>query len=150
MQGEALRKTSSLIRTKIPNESTTWISEIPCRVSNIAQGSGDTIPMTGSNRWNPNDVCASASRAIPRVRLQVNAISVAWFPRNDLRSEILRWSRYLVHNTPALTAKNDEISSNLRRSDERIVYAASNRGNHEVPTCTNGVTLAPLSRPETQ
>ncbi len=39
---------------------------------------------------------------------------------------------------------------NSLRSDERIVYAASNRGNHEVPTCTNGVTLAPLSRPETQ
>ncbi len=36
------------------------------------------------------------------------------------------------------------------QSDERIVYATSNRGNHEVPTCTNGVTLAPLSRPETQ
>jgi len=41
------------------------------------------------------------------------------------------------------------ILSSLR-SDERIVYATSNRGNHEVPTCTNGVTLAPLSRPETQ
>ena len=39
---------------------------------------------------------------------------------------------------------------NSLRSGERIVYAASNRGNHEVPTCTNGVTLAPLSRPETQ
>ena len=39
---------------------------------------------------------------------------------------------------------------NSVRSDERIVYATSNRGNHEVPTCTNGVTLAPLSRPETQ
>ena len=36
------------------------------------------------------------------------------------------------------------------RSGERIVYATGNRGNHEVPTCTNGVTLAPLSRPETQ
>ena len=42
-----------------------------------------------------------------------------------------------------------EMLSSLR-SDERIVYATSNRGNHEVPTCTNGVTLAPLSRPETQ
>ena len=42
-----------------------------------------------------------------------------------------------------------EIFGSLR-SGERIVYAASNRGNHEVPTCTNGVTLAPLSRPETQ
>ena len=51
-------------------KSITWKSEIPCRVSNIAQGSGDTIPMTGSNRWNPNDVCASASRAIPRVRFE--------------------------------------------------------------------------------
>jgi hypothetical protein len=43
----------------------------------------------------------------------------------------------------------DEILSSLR-SGERIVYATSNRGNHEVPTCTNGVTLATLSRPETQ
>jgi LAGLIDADG endonuclease len=42
-----------------------------------------------------------------------------------------------------------EILSSLR-SGERIVYAASNRGDHEVPTCTNGVTLATLSRPETQ
>ena len=42
-----------------------------------------------------------------------------------------------------------EMLSSLR-SDERIVYATSNRENHEVPTCTNGVTLAPLSRPETQ
>ena len=42
-----------------------------------------------------------------------------------------------------------EILNSLQ-SDERIVYATSNRGNHEVPTCTNGVTLAPLSRPETQ
>ncbi len=80
-------------------------SEIPCRVSNIAQGSGDTIPMTGSNRWNPNDVCASASRAIPRVRFQLSARGAAWFPRNDLRSEILRWSRHLAHNTPALTSE---------------------------------------------
>src|SRR5271170_4279952 len=81
------------------------LSEIPCRVSNIAQDSGDTIPMTGSNRWNPNDVCASASRAIPRVRFRAGAFGVTWFPRNDLRNEILRWSRHLVHNTPALTAK---------------------------------------------
>ena len=43
----------------------------------------------------------------------------------------------------------NEILSSLR-SGERIVYAAGNRGNHEVPTCTNGVTLATLSRPETQ
>ena len=42
-----------------------------------------------------------------------------------------------------------EILNSLQ-SGERIVYATSNRGNHEVPTCTNGVTLAPLSRPETQ
>ena len=43
----------------------------------------------------------------------------------------------------------NEILSSVQ-SGERIVYATSNRGNHEVPTCTNGVTLAPLSRPETQ
>ncbi len=39
---------------------------------------------------------------------------------------------------------------NSLRPGERIVYAAGNCGNHEVPTCTNGVTLALLSRPETQ
>jgi hypothetical protein len=43
----------------------------------------------------------------------------------------------------------DEILDSLR-SGERIVYATGNRGDHEVPTCTNGVTLATLSRPETQ
>ena len=42
-----------------------------------------------------------------------------------------------------------EILDSLR-SGERIVCAAGNRGDHEVPTCTNGVTIAPLSRPETQ
>src|SRR5476649_2866554 len=42
-----------------------------------------------------------------------------------------------------------EILDSLR-SGERIVYATGNRENHEVPTCTNGVTLATLSRPETQ
>ena len=36
------------------------------------------------------------------------------------------------------------------RLGERIVCATGNRGLHEVPTCTNGVTLATLSRPETQ
>jgi hypothetical protein len=42
-----------------------------------------------------------------------------------------------------------EILGSLR-SGERIVCATGNRGDHEVPTCTNGVTLATLSRPETQ
>ena len=42
-----------------------------------------------------------------------------------------------------------EILDSLR-SGERIVCATGNRGDHEVPTCTNGVTIAPLSRPETQ
>jgi hypothetical protein len=55
-------------------------SEIPCRVSNIAQDSGDTVPMTGSNRWNPNDVRASASRAIPRVRFKARALAQPRFP----------------------------------------------------------------------
>ena len=43
----------------------------------------------------------------------------------------------------------NEILDSLR-SGERIVYATGNCGDHEVPTCTNGVTLATLSRPETQ
>jgi hypothetical protein len=61
-------------------KSITCPSEIPCRVSNIAQDSGDTIPMTGSNRWNPNDVRASASRAIPRVRFEGRALALLRFP----------------------------------------------------------------------
>ena len=36
----------------------------------IARDGGDTISMTGSNRWNPSDVRASASWAIPRVRIE--------------------------------------------------------------------------------
>ena len=35
--------------------------------------------------------------------------------------------------------RRSEILSSLR-SGERIVYATGNRGPHEVPTCTNGVT----------
>src|ERR1700722_16259661 len=53
--------------------------------------------MTGSNRWNPNDVCASASKGNTEGKIRDSS-----FPRNDLRVEILRWSRQLVHNTPAL------------------------------------------------
>ena len=61
-------------------KSITWKSEIPCRVSNIAQDSGDTIPMTGSNRWNPNDAVQGASRAIPRVRFEASACAPLRFP----------------------------------------------------------------------
>jgi hypothetical protein len=76
-----LRKQCILICNKIIRQINNIAqSEIPCRVSNIAQGSGDTIPMTGSNRWNPNDVCASASRAIPRVRFETGASAPARFP----------------------------------------------------------------------
>ena len=32
------------------------LSEIPCRVSNIARGESDLVQTTGSNRWNPPDV----------------------------------------------------------------------------------------------
>src|SRR5208283_442806 len=84
-----MRKWNNLIA--LLQAELTDLSEIPCRVSNIAQGSGDTIPMTGSNRWNPNDVRASASRAIPRVRFEAKRPRAASFPRNDLRVEILRW-----------------------------------------------------------
>jgi hypothetical protein len=35
--------------------------------------------------------------------------------------------------------RGSEILNSLR-SGERIVYATGNRGPHEVPTCTNGVT----------
>ena len=61
-------------------KSITWKSEIPCRVSNIAQGSGDTTQMTGSNRWNPNGACTGASRAIPRVRLKTRVKAPSCFP----------------------------------------------------------------------
>ena len=68
-------------------------------------------------------------------------------PCNDSGVEIPGWPR--GHNTPALTSMSDETAQSSW-SGERIVCAAGNRGDHEVPTCTNGVTLAPLSRPETQ
>ena len=68
-------------------------------------------------------------------------------PRNDSGVEIPGWPQ--GHNTPALIINSDEPAQSSW-SGERIVYAAGNRGDHEVPTCTNGVTLAPLSRPETQ
>ncbi len=71
MQGEKLESSHRSAQAGL-----TDLSEIPCRVSNIAQGSGDTIPMTGSNRWNPNDVRASASRAIPRVRFEATRFPV--------------------------------------------------------------------------
>ena len=61
-------------------KSITWKSEIPCRVSNIAQGSGDTTQMTGSNRWNPNGAVQGASRAIPRVRLKTRVKTLSCFP----------------------------------------------------------------------
>ncbi len=51
------------------------------------------------------------------------------------------------------SGKRKYIGSDILKSlrpGERIVYATGNRENHEVPTCTNGVTLALLSRPETQ
>jgi len=93
----------TLISDKKTNEiNNICQSEIPCRVSNIAQDSGDTIPMTGSNRWNPNDVCTGASRAIPRVRFEATRFPVT---TQGLRSlDGLATS----HNTPALTSKSDE------------------------------------------
>jgi hypothetical protein len=72
-------------------KSITWISEIPCRVSNIAQGSGDTVPMTGSNRWNPNDVCASASKGNTEGKIRGKRVRAASFPRNDSGCEIPGW-----------------------------------------------------------
>ena len=98
-----MRKWNNLIA--LLRAELTDLSEIPCRVSNIAQGSGNTVPMTGSNRWNPNDVCASASKGNTEGKTRGKRVGAASFPRNDLRGEILRWSGYLVHNTPALTAK---------------------------------------------
>jgi hypothetical protein len=95
-------------------KSITCPSEIPCRVSNIAQGSGDTIPMTGSNRWNPSDACTGALKGNTEGKTQDSREDAILFPRNDLRDENLRWSRQLVHNTPALTSKSDEICSNHR------------------------------------
>src|SRR6202171_657363 len=53
--------------------------------------------MTGSNRWNPNDVCASASKGNTEGKIRGNSS-----PRNDSGVEIPGWSRQLVHNTPAL------------------------------------------------
>ena len=67
-------------------------SEIPCRVSNIAQGSGDTIPMTGSNRWNPNDACTGASKGNTEGKIRGKRVGAASFPRNDSGFETLGWT----------------------------------------------------------
>src|SRR5450631_2817520 len=73
-----MRKWNNLIA--LLQAELTDLSEIPCRVSNIAQGSGDTTQMTGSNRWNPNDACTGASRAIPRVRFETGVWTPPRFP----------------------------------------------------------------------
>ena len=75
-------------------------------------------------------------------------MGAASFPRNDSGDEIPGWPQ--SHNTPALVPHERRRLLESSSPGERIVYAASNRGDHEVPTCTNGVTLATLSRPETQ
>jgi hypothetical protein len=72
-------------------KSITWPSEIPCRVSNIAQGSGDTIPMTGSNRWNPNDACTGASKGNTEGKIRGKREGAASFPRNDSECENSGW-----------------------------------------------------------
>ena len=87
---------------KFSMKSITWMSEIPCRVSNIAQGSGDTTQMTGSNRWNPNDAVYRCVEGNTEGKIRDSREGAILFPRNDLGCENLRWSRQLVHNTPAL------------------------------------------------
>jgi hypothetical protein len=62
-------------------------SEIPCRVSNIARNGGNAVSATGSNRWNPHDICR-VSRAIPRVRSEAIRIPVT---TQGLRA--LGWNR---------------------------------------------------------
>ena len=97
---------------------------------------------TGSNRWNPHD--GSCRYVAGNTEGKTRSDSS---PRNDSGDEIPGWLK--GHNTPALIIDSDSALK-LLRSGERIVYATGNRGDHEVPTCTNGVTLATLSRPETQ
>ena len=60
-------------------------SEIPCRVSNIARGGGNTVPLTGSNRWNPHEVCRDITgNTEGKIRSNSN-------PRNDSGDEIPGW-----------------------------------------------------------
>ena len=72
--------------SSVPIWDVTRLSEIPCRVSQIARGGSDPDQLTGSNRWSPPDV-AGTSRVIPRVR------SSNGDPRNDSGCEIPGWSR---------------------------------------------------------
>ena len=73
------------------------ISEIPCRVSDIARGGGNTVPTTGSNRWSPHDVCRDITgNTEGKIRSDSD-------PRNDSGVRSLDGRR--SHNTPALTAK---------------------------------------------
>jgi hypothetical protein len=84
-----MRKWNNLIA--LLQAELTDLSEIPCRVSNIAQGSGDTIPMTGSNRWNPNDACTGALKGNTEGKTQGSREDATLFPRNDSGCEIPGW-----------------------------------------------------------
>ena len=52
------------VRSPSKVKQTRWVtklSEIPCRVSNIARGGSDPVQITGSNRWSPPGACRSAA-----------------------------------------------------------------------------------------
>ena len=60
------------------------ISEIPCRVSNIARDNGDIVPTTGSNRWSPHDVSCRDVTGNTEGKIRSNSD-----PRNDSEVESL-------------------------------------------------------------
>ena len=91
--GWSSKEATSWFAIRILGRSITCPSEIPCRVSNIAQGSGDTTPMTGSNRWNPNGACTGASKGNTEGKIRGKRLDAAPFPRNDSGCEIPGWRK---------------------------------------------------------
>ena len=76
----------------------TKLSEIPCRVSNIARGGSDPVHQP-AQIGEALTALQERPRVIPRVR------SPKGDPRNDSGVEIPGWST-LLHNTPALVLAN--------------------------------------------
>jgi hypothetical protein len=72
MQDE--RSSSDWPGTEILGKSKTCLSEIPCRVSNIARGGGDTVFKQPAQIGEAHTVpLAGAPRVIPRVRPNVSS-----------------------------------------------------------------------------
>ena len=89
MQDEFERTDSSLRVSEV-----TPLSEIPCRVSNIARGGGNTVPINRLKSVKPYRLRAAVA-GNTEGKIRSNSI-----PRNDSGVEIPGWPK--GHNTPAL------------------------------------------------